>query len=181
MKPAFTFVLTSVGLVLLAMDRILDKSMVVTFDQRLLAIVQKFPLLKLKDFNSAVTVLMIVVMVYLVYFDDYFPPEIRFPMKFGVLLTAVLGLLTAVIVGALAAKEVLRREKNRDISFVISSSLLAPFFIGYLFLVSSLKFILLPLIYPLKGIYILNNKCFNSFSGLLGLILAIIGTALQIF
>jgi hypothetical protein len=87
MKPTFTFLFTLVGLVLLAMDRILDKSMVVTFDQRLLAMVQKFPLLKLKDFNSALTILMIAVMVYLVYFDDYFPPEVRSVMKCGVLLT----------------------------------------------------------------------------------------------
>jgi hypothetical protein len=57
----------------------------------------------------------------------------------------------------------------------------APLLTVIMIVTDFIRFIIYPILNPLQGITLLNRRYFNSLSGLLGLILALIGAIMHFF
>jgi len=193
MKTLLAIIFTISGITLLALDRIIKKTRVIKLDKKLAEITGKFKPLKSKylaagilfpiGLISGTVALRISLFEASVYYDSPLLDELAHaPLIVLVIILIILLALLWLIEGTVVGLSMYVKGKDE----MLSSVGRIPFFAGFMTLILSLimitsflHFLLYPIIYPLKGILILNNKWFNSFSGLIGLILAIIGTILQ--
>jgi hypothetical protein len=162
----------------MGLDRILDKSKVIAFDKKLKKITRRFKPLNWKKH-------IFILFTFLTMFSFYMTIITAPSFSYIVLLLTVLwfiwvlAVLFWMLIGGLWAYLDWKKDPSVPVEFVPAMAIVTPFlFIGFA-IAAFIKFCLYPLIYPLKGILILNNRWFNSFSGLIGLVLSLIGTILQ--
>lgn len=173
MKTALTLLLLVAGTILLALDRVLDKSAVIRLDQRLSVTADRLRPLSRKELTLA-TLWLVTAAAYYVAKRIGGPPP--FALSFVLGLGALLFVISSIAVAAHTARKNLGDEPLPSrVLFVLLSPLL--FAIALLAFVVHLA--LSPVIYPLKGVVFLNRRWFSSVSGLIGLVCLAVGTVLQ--
>lgn len=191
--PSITsLLLTVIGIVLLALDRVVGKGTLLKVDNTLKAMVRRFRPLRGSPYQLA-----------FIFLATLFFARIGGPQFRAALLASAadeqrdallffifdnwkwfLPLVLYVEGCVMGAFEWLRQRNEPLVSWgQLAFSLLYGAFVLVYFAVSGvvglLHFLLWPLMYPLKGVLLFEKRLFHSFSGVIGLVAALTGTILQ--
>jgi hypothetical protein len=177
MKAIVSLIFIIMGLILLSLDRLLDKNKVIEIDKRMEGAITKirFKRKHMISFN------LFIINLFIIYITIKSGKAL--PYKW-ILIILVIGLILDMVIGGYIG--VLYYIKNKNMSNKLSLFKLIFIMIIYspiltlkIYLKDLVRLALFLLINPLQGIVFLNKRYLNSFSGLIGLILTIIGTIFQ--
>lgn len=159
------------GLALCALDKVLVKQRLIEFDKYL----ARFVVLNWKKFLLLIFALPIP---FLFYQAVSVTPSFAHLAIAGTIFVGMLiiGAFSWIVLGGLLAYSESRRNPNRAVPswFILAFAVSTPLLMVGFFLITLARLFLHSLIFPFKGIRILNRKSFNSFYGVLGVVLIII-------